>query len=215
MARHKVLNTPAVRRMPSYLHKLILKAAAGEKVATTTEFAQYFNVDSIVVRKDFELTGAKGASGIGYDTEELLEAIRHYLGWDRVQTACLVGAGSLGTALLGYPDFREYGLQITDVFDSDPAKIGRSVHGQTVQDVATMEAKYAAGTPPRIAIICVNSPYAQEVTDLLVKCGVTAIWNFANVALRVPPNVIVQREVIAGGLAVLSMKLKTHQPPSA
>ena len=63
--------------------------------------------------------------------------------------------------------------------------------------------------------ICVNSPYAQEVTDLLVKCGVTAIWNFANVALRVPPNVIVQREVIAGGLAVLSMKLKTHQPPSA
>ena len=44
----------------------------------------------------------------------------------------------------------------------------------------------------------------------MIACGVRAFWNFSNLCLQVPPNVVVQREVIAGGLALLSMKLKTH-----
>ena len=45
------------------------------------------------------------------------------------------------------------------------------------------------------------------VTDELIACGVKAFWNFANVCLRVPQDVIVQREVIAGGFAMLSVKM--------
>jgi redox-sensing transcriptional repressor len=45
------------------------------------------------------------------------------------------------------------------------------------------------------------------VTDELIACGVKAFWNFANVCLKVPEDVIVQREVIAGGFAMLSVKL--------
>ena len=41
----------------------------------------------------------------------------------------------------------------------------------------------------------------------MVRGGIKAIWNFANVSLKVPDDVIVQREVIAGGLAVLSVKM--------
>ena len=41
----------------------------------------------------------------------------------------------------------------------------------------------------------------------MVAGGIKAIWNFANVSLKVPDDVIVQREVIAGGLAVLSFKM--------
>ena len=63
---------------------------------------------------------------------------------------------------------------------------------------------------PQIAVICVPVEVAQRVVDELVGCGVKAFWNFANVCLNVPPDVVVQREVIAGGLAMLSMKLKTH-----
>ena len=36
------------------------------------------------------------------------------------------------------------------------------------------------------------------------------IWNFANVSLQVPPDVVVQREVIAGGLAMLSVRRKMN-----
>ena len=48
---------------------------------------------------------------------------------------------------------------------------------------------------------------AQEAADQLVAGGVRGIWNFANVSLVTPDDVIVQREVIAGGLAELSVKL--------
>ena len=62
--------------------------------------------------------------------------------------------------------------------------------------------------PPKVGIICVPAVGAQLITDILVSLGIKYLWNFANVCLKVPDNVIVQREVIAGGLAVLSAKIK-------
>ena len=66
-------------------------------------------------------------------------------------------------------------------------------------------------SPVSLAIICVSGAAAQSVVDRLVNVGVRSIWNFANVSLRTPPGVIVQREVIAGGLAMLSVKMKNSR----
>ena len=110
MSRHKVLNTPAIRRMPTYYHKLLSMQAQGETFASTSTLAAYMSTDPIVVRKDFELTGVTGSRGVGYRIDDLICAIRTYLGWDRSMRACLIGAGSLGTALLGFHEFTdEYG----------------------------------------------------------------------------------------------------------
>lgn len=210
MGRHKILNTPAVRRMPSYLHCLAGMVESGLEFASTSALAAYISVDPIVVRKDVELTGLKGCPGVGYRTKDLMEAIRCYLGWNRSRSAILVGAGSLGGALLGHRDFAEAGLCFTGVFDSDGGKIGREVAGGLrVEDVAELSRRVGE-LRPQIAVICVPVGVAQKVVDELVGCGVKAFWNFANVCLNVPPDVVVQREVIAGGLAMLSMKLKTH-----
>lgn len=211
MGRHKVLNTPAIRRMPTYLHKLMEMHAAGEEYASTSKLAEYIRLEPIVVRKDFELTGIKGFPGVGYRTGELIDAIRRYLGWDIGHRACLVGAGSLGSALLGFQEFAEYGMQITDVFDANPAKIGTSLRGYTVHSMDEMESRVRENMP-ELAIICVSADSAQEVVDRLIACGVQAFWNFANICLQVPQNVVVQREVIAGGYALLSMKRKQHLP---
>lgn len=211
MGRHKVLNTPAIRRMPTYLHKLMEMYASGEMYASTSKLAEYIRLEPIVVRKDFELTGIKGFPGVGYRTGELIDAIRCYLGWDTAHRACLIGAGSLGGALLGFQDFSEYGMQITGVFDSDPEKIGKSLHGHTVLSIDELESRIS-GDPPELAIICVSAANAQEVVDRLINCGVRAFWNFVNICLQVPPDVVVQREVIAGGYALLSMKRKQHLP---
>lgn len=209
MGRHKVQNTPAIRRMPTYLHKLMLMHADGEQFASTSRLADYINLDPIIVRKDFELTGLKGFPGVGYKTKDLIEAIRRFLGWNVPRRACLLGAGSLGNALLGYEEFAEYGMVITDVFDADPKKIGTKVHGYPIQDVRRLP-EAVKKSKPQLAIICVSSDAAQTVVDALIDCGVKAFWNFANICLKVPPDVVVQREVIAGGFALLSMKLKKH-----
>ncbi|MCR4576033.1 MAG: redox-sensing transcriptional repressor Rex, partial [Lentisphaeria bacterium] len=61
---------------------------------------------------------------------------------------------------------------------------------------------------PEVALICVPAEGAQAVVDDLVACGVKSFWSFANICLKVPDGVFVQREVIAGGYAMLSVKLE-------
>ncbi len=211
MGRHKIQNSPAIRRMPTYMHKLMLMHAAGEKYASAAKLAEYMELDQIIIRKDFELTGIKGMPGIGYKTSELIRAIRRFLGWAKKRSAFLLGAGSLGSALLGYEEFVEYGLHFTGVFDSDPAKIGTMIHGHEVIDIRRLT-KYALCYHPQLAVICVPPACAQMLADQLIECGVSAFWNFANTCLKTPPDVVVQREVIAGGFAVLSRKCKIHSP---
>ena len=58
-----------------------------------------------------------------------------------------------------------------------------------------------------IAVITVPASQAQSVCDLLVKCGIRGIWNFAPKDLKVPQSVVVQRTDLATSFAVLSVKL--------
>ena len=154
------------------------------------------------------MTGLAGHRRYGYKIADLIDAIREYVGWDKGIHAALVGAGALGSALLGYQDFSTYGLDIDFVFDNNPDKIGTNVHGHEVLDMNTLHEKMSS-LKPKIGIICVGNKSAQQVADQLIAEGIRYIWNFANVCLAVPEGVIVQREVIAGGLAVLAAKIKS------
>ena len=44
---------------------------------------------------------------------------------------------------------------------------------------------------------------AQEVTDKLVECGISAIWNFTPFRIMVPDHVVVQNTSIYSHLAVM------------
>ena len=206
----KLLKTPTMRRMPTYLHRLQQLADAGQEYVSCTELAAYMNIDLIVARKDIAMTGLAGHRRYGYRVCDLIDAIRKYVGWDQPITATLIGAGALGSALLGYPDFLENNLHISSVFDADPAKIGTTIHGRKVLDIASIR-EHFSGNPPKVGVICVSNTAAQATAELLISLGVKYLWNFANICLIVPPNVIVQREVIAGGFAVLAAKIKATE----
>ena len=206
MANVKVPKLPTIRRLPPYLYKLSEMRKAGVEIVATPELARYMNLGEIVIRKDLALTGVTGQPGVGYKVRELIEAIKRYLNWNNVSEAVLVGAGALGSALMGYEGFEEYGLRIIAAFDADPMKIGTEVRGRSVFDIDRLE-ELTRRLQVRMGIICVPADQAQDIADRMVAGGIKAIWNFANVSLKVPDDVIVQREVIAGGLAVLSVKM--------
>ena len=50
-----------------------------------------------------------------------------------------------------------------------------------------------------------------DVCDLLVSCGVRAIWNFAPVHLQVPDHVIVQSENLAVSLTALRVQMRKQK----
>ena len=202
----KISNTPAIRRMPTYLHRLFRLRMSGQEWVSCAELAQYMNIPHIVVRKDIAMCALPGNKRHGFRVNELIDAMLRLLNWDKTSSATLIGAGSLGAALLGFDDFQSYNFRIESVFDSSPDKIGRSVHGHEVYDLADIR-KRLKFAPPKVGIICVPAVGAQLVADILISLGIKYIWNFSNVCLNVPPGVIVQREVIAGGLAVLFAKI--------
>lgn len=202
----KISNTPTIRRMPTYLHRLFRLRMSGQEWVSCADLAQYMGIPHIMVRKDIAMTGLPGNRRHGFKVVDLIDAILRLLGWDKASSATLIGAGSLGAALLGFDDFQSYNFRIESVFDSSPDKIGRVIHGHEIFDLADIRKRLKLA-PPKVGIICVPAVGAQLVADILISLGIKYIWNFSNVCLNVPSGVIVQREVIAGGLAVLFAKI--------
>jgi len=206
MVKKKVQKLPSIRRLPTYLQELKAFHREGLKVVSTTQLAKRLQLESIVVRKDLEITGASGSPGVGYQIEKLIEDIETFLGWNNASDIFLVGAGALGTALLGYKGFTDYGLNIVAAFDADPAKIGRMIHDKPVFGIDHF-ANLVERMKIHMAILCVPLEFAQPTAEMMVSAGIRAIWNFTGETLKLPDSVVVQRVNLAGELAVLSVHL--------
>ncbi len=205
MTKCKVSYAPSVRRLPSYL--LIAKQALehGDEYLSGTLIAQELNLEPIQVRKDLAITGVVGKPKRGYPVQPLIGAIEAYLQWDRTVDAVVVGAGNLGSALCGFPEFKAHGLNIVAAFDADSKKAGSRIHETPVfpiQDIQTRLPDLGV----KVAILTVPSSGAQDVASSLVAAGINAIWNFTNVKLKLPDTIVVQNEDLSSGYAMLSMK---------
>ncbi len=208
MARHKIPAAPSVRRLPSYLYIVQQAYNANQEYISGTVIAQELRLEPIQVRKDLAITGIAGRPKKGYPTGKLLSAINSFLGWDTVQKAVIVGAGNLGTALAGYQEFRLHGIDMAAAFDNDESKIGTTIHGVLVHPLEALE-KQIKRTGAAIAILTVPSEHAQEAADRIVAAGITAIWNFTNRKLVLPDHVVVQKEDLTSGFALLSVMMRT------
>jgi redox-sensing transcriptional repressor len=207
--KQKISSAPSIRRLPSYLHIIRQLQREGDEYISGTVIAQELNLEPIQVRKDLAITGIIGKPKKGYPLDALVNAIERFLRWDSVRDAVLVGAGSLGTALLGYREFQFHGLNLVAAFDKSPQKIGSVIHGVKVLPVDTMEIQ-VRNFKVKMAILTVPSPFAQETADVLIKAGVEGIWNFTDVKLKVPENVAVQKEDLSSGYAMLCVMMQTN-----
>lgn len=211
MEKIKRAGVPTLKRMPSYLRLLQKLQDEGKEYASGAFIAKELGLDPIVVRKDLAITGVIGRPRLGFPTNEIIAAINQFLGWTNRTDALLAGAGALGSALLGYEGFKQYGLQIIAAFDSDPAIIGTKLRNKKVMDIAKLSS-IAKRMNIQLGILTVPSAVAQDVADAMVAGGIRGIWNFTPVKLNVPDYVILQREDLASSLAVLSHKLYLDAP---
>jgi redox-sensing transcriptional repressor len=206
MENLKISAAPSVRRLPSYLYIIRAMQKQGADYISGAVIARELNLESIQVRKDLAITGIFGKPKKGYPIDDLVNAIEHFLGWNSPRDAVLVGVGNLGTALLGYQEFPLHGLNIMAAFDINPGKIGATVRGIKILNAATMDIQ-VRNLGVKIAILTVPSDSAQETANILTAAGIEAIWNFTNVKLKVPDNVVVQREDLSSGYAMLCVKM--------
>jgi len=210
--RPKVGNLATVKRLPLYLRFLRQLKDSGREIVSSTYIGEHLKLEPIQVRKDLAVTGIVGKPKVGYFIPSLIQAIEEFLGWDNNTDAFLVGAGNLGSALLGYQGFARHGLNIVAAFDTDESKIGTHIHDKDVLPLDKLS-DLVDRMHITMGIIAVPAEAAQSVADLMIAAGITAIWNFAPVHIDVPNNIVVQNEDLASGLAVLSVKAAAARNP--
>lgn len=206
----KMDKLPTVRRLPDYLSVLQELSARGEMFVSSACLAERIGVIPILVRKDIELLRVTGTPRLGYPIGLLIQRIENFLGWGSSQDAFLFGVGQFGASILANSELVTVGLRIVAAFETDPRKISTSVHGVPVFDSARLT-EYLKKIRVGMAILCVPSRCAQELTDKLVASGIRGIWNFTSAHLTVPDDVIIQKENLTSGYAVLSARLTRLQ----
>ena len=206
----KVVPVPVLRRMPAYLSFVKTLQKQGEKYVSSTRIAEYMEIDATQVTKDLSHTGISGQTRVGYEVDNFVEILDDFLGFNKINNAFLVGAGSLGCALLQDKGLRNFGLNIQKAFDVDKSKIGTKIN-----DVEIFHVDQFRGMPGEcnvaIGIITVPAECAQNVADLMVAWGIKAIWNFTPARIKVPAHIAVQNTTIYTNLAILFNKLNGQE----
>ena len=189
------------------LYQRGLQRLVGNGIATVSSeaLAKAANVKPTQLRKDLTYFGQFGTRGLGYDVVALAAKLDEVLGTTRLQPVVLVGAGNLGTALLGYNQgFAKEGFEIVGTFDVERGQ--KPVNGTTsatilpIAELSTFLREHTV----KMAILAVPGTAAQEVVNVLVEAGIQAVLNFAPIILQVPAHVVVNNVDLAIELENLS-----------
>ena len=197
-----------LKRLPVYLAHL--KSLPENENVSATSIAKALGLGDVQVRKDLAKVSEAGRRRTGRCRDQLILDIEEYLDFAAHTGTVIVGAGKLGQALLDYAGFTESGLNVMAGFDLQPST-DRPESSKPIYPMSRLES-FCRHYDVEIGIITVPAENAQKVCDSLVACGITAIWNFAPVHLKVPEHVVVQSENLAVSLTALRMQLKNQKP---
>ncbi|MEP7020090.1 MAG: redox-sensing transcriptional repressor Rex [Pseudonocardiales bacterium] len=202
-AQARAVPEATVARLATYLRVLGSLDYGSISTVSSEELATAAGVNSAKLRKDLSFLGSYGIRGVGYDISTLTEEIARTLGLTVHRSVALIGVGNLGQALAGYAGFATRGFRIAALLDADPERIGTTIRGLVVQDIAEID-RIVGELEVAIAVLATPAAVAQEVCDKVVAAGVTSILNFAPVVLNVPPHVDLRKVDLAAELQILS-----------
>ncbi|QGH33138.1 redox-sensing transcriptional repressor Rex [Gracilibacillus salitolerans] len=207
MNQNKIPQATA-KRLPLYYRFLNNLHIQGKSRVSSKELSDAIKVDSATIRRDFSYFGALGKKGYGYNVEYLLGFFRKTLDQDENTPVALIGVGNLGTAFLNYNFTKNNNTKIEVAFDADKGKVGKTIGNIQIHHIEDLENNLENIS---VAILTVPVSEAQNITDRLVKAGISGILNFTPARITVPENVRVHHIDLAVELQSLAYFMK-HYP---
>ena len=180
-----------------------------EEYVSSTQIAKRLNVDASQIAKDLSFLNIKGKTRIGYEVHPLTKALNEFLGFKHRHNAFLIGAGSLGSALIRDLGLMQFGLNIVAGFDINPDIVGKKMGDINIYNLDELPAKQRS-TGVSIAIIAVPFENAQDVANKLVESNIKAIWNFTPYRIKVPRNIVLQNTSIYSDLAIMYNRMEAN-----
>lgn len=199
----KNISQAVVARLPRYYRYLGDLRESGIERISSQDLSKLMKVTASQIRQDFNNFGGFGQQGYGYNVEYLYNEIARILGLNEKHNLIIVGAGNLGQALANYVNFERRGFIVKGVFDKNPSLFGLELRGVAVQSVENIES-FIQKNDIDIAVLTIPKDGAVKTAELLVKCNIKAIWNFAHVDLNVPESIVVENVHLSDSLMKLS-----------
>ena len=116
----------------------------------------------------------------------------------------------MGQALSKYASFEKNGFKIKGIFDVNPELIGRKIGDISIYPTSELR-EFVKKENIEIAALTLPKAAAPEMADILVSCGIKAIWNFAHTDLNVPKDVVVENVHLFDSLMRLSYNLSSYE----
>jgi redox-sensing transcriptional repressor len=204
--RESKVPLPTLERLATYYRYLSDIEIRNVETISSSAIEAATGIRATQFRKDLSYFGEFGRPGIGYDVRELKQRIARILKVESEQPVILIGAGNLGSALVGFFGLPQHNFHIVAAFDNNPRKIGQPLWDLKVMDIANLKAMNDS-LRAQIGIISVPAIAAQACTDVLVDAGIKVILNFAPTTIKVPDGVFVRNVCFLQELAVLSYYL--------
>ncbi|MDE5786257.1 MAG: redox-sensing transcriptional repressor Rex [Duncaniella sp.] len=201
---------PTLRRLPWYLACVSRLHAHGVERVSSTTISRELNVDSSQIAKDLSYLNIRGKTRIGYDVAELEKVLLDFLGFARSHNAVIMGAGSLGAALIADSGLRRFGLNIVAGFDVNPSLVGTSIGEVPIFHTDELSRRRAE-LDAEIAIIAVPVDIAADVASTCVAAGFKALWNFTPFRIKTSPEIVVTNTSIYAHLAVMYNRLSAQR----
>lgn len=203
---HDNISQVVISRLPRYFRYLGDLKDEGVERISSKELSKRMNVTASQIRQDFNHFGGFGQQGYGYNVNYLYDEIGKILGLDKKHNLIIVGAGNLGQALANYMNFEKRGFFVKGIFDCKDSLVGHDVRGMKVMHTDDLE-NFVKENDIDIAVLTLPKTGATRISERLVNCGITGIWNFAHVDLNVPDNVYVENVHLSESLMKLSFKI--------
>lgn len=203
----KKVSIRQLERYPVYLNFLLSLRNSGIDKVSSKQIAEMMLCSEEQVRKDLQLISPKKASpGRQRDVGVLINLLKNFLGYNKVNEAVLIGVGHLGGALMSFKGFIDFGLEIVAGFDVNPALINTTIVDKPIYDL--MELPHMVEERKiTIAILTTPKSVSQEIVDKLVEFGIKAIWNYVPMHLNVPKDIVIENVDFAASLAILSHRI--------
>ena len=204
------ISKAVIKRLPRYYRYLGEILDSGMERISSGELSSRMKVTASQIRQDLNHFGGFGQQGYGYNVKYLHEEIGKILGLDKTHNMIVVGGGNMGQALSKYASFERNGFKIKGIFDVNPDLIGKKVGNISIYPTSSLR-EFVKNENIEIAALTLPKAAASEMADILVSCGIKAIWNFAHTDLNVPKDVVVENVHLFDSLMRLSYNLSSYE----
>ena len=199
----KIISQAVIGRLPRYYRYLGDLKDSGVERISSQDLSKLMKVTASQIRQDFNNFGGFGQQGYGYNVEYLYNEIAKILGLHYKHNLIIVGAGNLGQALANYVNFERRGFIVKGIFDINSELHGKELRGVPVQPIENIE-EFVKANDIDIAVLTIPKDGAVKTAEVLVRCNIRAIWNFAHVDLNVPDSIVVENVHLSDSLMKLS-----------